>query len=262
MIRAYHKTFGVVAEEVESLIAEYSSPVVIQERSEILRQEAEKGYTEPPPTPVRYIEEVEPDTPIYPTYIPLETDYVVEEVEDQWSNPEPEIPVPTGWDEEPYAGTQSDPIVIPEDDNEEEVTSHVFRGKAKIERSRTPVLINSDEEDAMERGEYKSKFVQGTSSIRKMKKEVKEEPRSYFCSTDAMPTGQYTITGGFGDEDAYEAEAAAYKYLDSYFAMTDMTLEANPADPEYKPVVKVKLPGILRRTSRNSWWKPGKYAEK
>ena len=70
------------------------------------------------------------------------------------------------------------------------------------------------------------------------------------------------MTEGFGDEDAYDAEAAAYKYLDSYFAMTDMTLEANPADPEYQPVVKVKLPGILRRTSRNSWWRPEKYAEK
>ena len=74
--------------------------------------------------------------------------------------------------------------------------------------------------------------------------------------------GQYNTTEGYGDEDVYDGEATAYKYLDSYFAMTDMTLEANPSDPEYQPTARVKLRGILRRTSRNSWWKPGKYAEK
>ena len=74
-------------------------------------------------------------------------------MEDQWSNPEPKIPISTGWDEEPYAGTPSDPIVIPIDEDEEEVTSHVIRGKAKMGRSHTPILINSDEEDAMEKGE-------------------------------------------------------------------------------------------------------------
>ena len=187
---------------------------------------------------------------------------MVEEVEDQWSNPELEIPISTGWDEEPYEGTPSDPIVIPADDGEEEVTSHVVRGKAKTGRSCNSILINSDEEDAMEKGEYKSKFFQGASSSRKTKKEVKEEPRSYFCSTDAVPMRQYRIMEGYGDEDAYGTEAAAYKYLDSYFTMTDMTLEANPSDPEYQPTVRVKLPGILRRTSHNSWWRPRKFAEK
>ena len=78
-----------------------------------------------------------------------------------------------------------------------------------------------------------------------------DEPRGYFNNFEAVPTGYDDGGEGYGDEEVYDGEAAAYKYLDSYFAMTDITIEASPSDPEYQPTTSVKLPGILRRTRRN-----------
>lgn len=254
MIRAYHKTFGVVAGEVEAMIEQYSSPEVIQEKCDILRYEAEKGYTDPPPTPARYVEEVEPDTPIYPDYTPPHSGYVLVEEEKEWQNWEPEVPSATGWDEEPYQGTQSDPIRIPGDPGEPEVTSHTPRRKPRVGESSKPIKIDSEEEDEEWKYAYETKYYPKT--------EKGDESRGYFNNFEAVPTGYDDGGEGYGDEDVYDGEAAAYKYLDSYFAMTDMTLEASPSDPEYQPTINVKLPGILRRTRRNCHWKPGKYAEK
>ena len=66
-----------------------------------------------------------------------------------------------GWDEEPYQGTPSDPIVIKGDDGEEEVESSLPRRKPKLGRPGNPILINSDEEDEDDRRGYKSRYSQG-----------------------------------------------------------------------------------------------------
>ena len=170
---------------------------------------------------------------------------------------EPEASYSGGWDEEPYQGTLSDPIVIKGDDGEEEVESSLPRRKPKLGRPGNPILINSDEEDEDDRRGYKSRYSQGASTSRQPKLEPIEEPRSYFCSTSAVPSG----TDDFGGE--FSGEAEAYKYLDSYFNVTDWNLEASPSDPDYQPSgKKIPLPGFLRRTGHNKWWKPGKFTEK
>ena len=76
------------------------------------------------------------------------------------------------------------------------------------------------------------------------------------------PFGMNTSTyeGNVEPEEEYDSAAAAYKYLDSYFTMTNLRLEPS-SDSDYVPERKVDLPGILRRTSRYSGWTPGKYYE-
>ena len=66
--------------------------------------------------------------------------------------------------------------------------------------------------------------------------------------------------GNIVPEAEYDSVAAAYQYLDSYFAMTDLTLEPS-SDSDYVLETKVDLPGTLRRTSCYSGWTPGKYYE-
>ena len=66
--------------------------------------------------------------------------------------------------------------------------------------------------------------------------------------------------GNIEPEAEYDNATAAYQYLDSYFAMTDLTLEPS-SDSDYVLKIKVDLPGTLQRTSRYSGWTPGKYYE-
>ena len=60
--------------------------------------------------------------------------------------------------------------------------------------------------------------------------------------------------------EKFDGVTEAFKYLDSYFDMSDMTLESID-DLDYLPPMNVKLPGPLRRSSRFSGWTPGKYFE-
>ena len=67
-----------------------------------------------------------------------------------------------------------------------------------------------------------------------------------------------TYEGNVDPEEEYDSAATAYQYLDSYFTMTNLTLDS---DLDYVPERKVDLPGTLRRSSRYSGWTPGKYYE-
>ena len=67
-----------------------------------------------------------------------------------------------------------------------------------------------------------------------------------------------TYEGSVEPEEEHDSAAAAYQYLDSYFTMTNLTLEPS-TDFDYVPERKVDLPGTLRRSSRYSGWTPGKY---
>jgi len=60
--------------------------------------------------------------------------------------------------------------------------------------------------------------------------------------------------------EKFDGITETFKYLDSYFAKSYMTLESI-ADSDYLPPVNVKPPGTLRRSSRFSWWNRGKYFE-
>jgi hypothetical protein len=60
--------------------------------------------------------------------------------------------------------------------------------------------------------------------------------------------------------EKFDGVTETYQYLDSYFSMTDMTLEPR-SEPNYTPSVEVVLPGMLRRSARFNGWTPGKYFE-
>jgi hypothetical protein len=49
--------------------------------------------------------------------------------------------------------------------------------------------------------------------------------------------------------EKFEGVTEAYQYLDSYFSMTDMTLELS-SEPDYTPSVEVVFSGTLRHSAR------------
>jgi len=241
LIRTYHRTHHLVSGELEAVLEDNTDPEEAQERRDAMEYEASIDHHEPPPTPRIYPddEEVEPETPVFqftlevPAYSPRGVD--------DWEVPDPESPFDGSeeWNTEPYAGTESDPILFIDSDTEEVVNPKPRRNK-RVGRSATnPILIDSDEEDEPWRREHQIDIDDEGSSVRK----VKIERVNYY-----------------DQEDEYDSEAAAYEFLGQYFTMTDLALE-HPDDPEYVPHKEVKLHGTLHRTSRNSWWKPGKYAE-
>jgi hypothetical protein len=58
--------------------------------------------------------------------------------------------------------------------------------------------------------------------------------------------------------EKFDGVTEAYQYLDSYFSMTDMTLEPS-SEPDYTPSVEVVLPGTLRSSVCFNGWTLGKY---
>ena len=119
LIRTYHRTYKMVTEELESLIESYTDPAENQERRRAMEYEAACDHHEPPSTPQPYIHSVtyEPETPVFqftsdsPPHI-----FAFMDAEELI---EPEIP-DCDWENEvePYAGTESDPILFVDSDDE------------------------------------------------------------------------------------------------------------------------------------------------
>jgi hypothetical protein len=82
-----------------------------------------------------------------------------------------------------------------------------------------------------------------------------EERESSVIEVDTSGALHILSTG-----EKFDGVTEAFKYLDSYFAMSEMSLESN-VDPDYLPPMNVTLPDTLRRSSRFSGWTPGKYFE-
>jgi hypothetical protein len=109
-----------------------------------------------------------------------------------------------------------------------------------------------------------------------IKIEVEEvSPIKCYYTKDGCPS--YPIWDDEEDENLYELDNSgalnilstgekfngvteAYKYLDGYFSMTDMTLEPS-SEPDHTPSVEVVLPGTLRHSARFNGWALGKYFE-
>jgi hypothetical protein len=109
-----------------------------------------------------------------------------------------------------------------------------------------------------------------------IKIEVEEtSPITCYYTEDGCPI--YPIWDKEDDENLYELENSgalnilstgekfdgfteAYQYLDSYFSMTDMTLEPS-SESDYTPSVEVVLLGTLRHSACFNGWTPGKCFE-
>jgi hypothetical protein len=221
---------------MEYMLEELTDPHKVKERRKKMEEDVKNPNAAYSTDALKGIDseeerEPEPKTPTYFPYSPyspyhLGTDFGEPSgyaSPEPWETNDPDEPIEnsTGWEVEPYAGTEDDPIKVYSDEDEGESSQVRVKPYGPLGRSTNPIDLEAYDSNQMHYGYGK----------------IKEE----FGGPYGMDTSNY-LGSTYDRGDCYTT--GAYPPLEGYFSMTDLTL--GTSDPEYIPLGRPYVPEMVR----------------